>query len=231
MTLELIELYPSPWSERVRWVLELKGVPYARRAYQPLADEPELRRTTGIATAPVLLADGEVVGDSDAAVDWIEARHPSPALLPADPGRRAQVRAVETAATEAIAPGARLGFIGRAKAMGLQPLADHFATKYGWSPEAQARAERLLRVVLGDLAQAVAARAHLVGDGFTRADLTLAAMLAPVFGHPPDDLFVLDAPMRAMFGVPLGDDPALAPLRAWRDDVYRRHRGRRVEPA
>jgi glutathione S-transferase len=28
--LELIELYPSPYSERVRWVLEIKRVPYRR---------------------------------------------------------------------------------------------------------------------------------------------------------------------------------------------------------
>ncbi len=231
MALELIELYPSPWSERLRWVLDAKGVPYARRAYQPLADEPELRRTTGIATAPVLLVDGDVIGDSDAAVDWLEAHHPAPALLPADPALRLQVRAVELAATEALGPFGRLVWIGRAKAMDLQPLADHFAAKYGWSPDAEARGERLLRVLLADLARAVATRPHLVGDALTRADVTVAAMLAGVLGHPPDDLFTLDPAMRPLFGLPLGDDPALAPLRRWRDDLYRRHRGRRVVAA
>src|SRR6266852_6394325 len=111
MALELIELYPSPWSERLRWVLDAKGVPYARRAYQPIADEAEHRQTTGIATAPVLLADGDVIGDSDAAVDWLEARHPTPALLPADPALRVQARAFELAATEALGPFARLVWI------------------------------------------------------------------------------------------------------------------------
>src|SRR5581483_3824218 len=223
MALELIELYPSPWSERVRWVLDVKGVPYARRAYQPIAGEAELRRTTGIATAPVLLADGDVVGDSDAAVDWLEARHPTPALLPSDPGLCAAVRAFEVAATEALAPFARLGFIGRMKAMDLQPLADHFATKYGWSPEVEARGERVLRVLLAELAAAVAARPYLVGDGFTRADVTVAAMLGAPLGLPPDELFVLEPPMRAMFGLPLAEEPAFAPLRRWRDELYRRH--------
>jgi hypothetical protein len=89
----------------------------------------------------------------------------------------------------------------------------------------------LLRALLGDLAHAVAGRSHLVGDTLTRADVTVAAMLAGPFGHPPDDLFLLDPAMRAMFGLPLGDDPALAPLRRWRDDLYRHHRGRRVTPA
>src|SRR5215467_3051911 len=94
-TLELIELYPSPWSERMRWVLELKGLPYRRAPYVPLAGEDDHKRRTGIATAPVLIADGEVIGDSDRSVDWLEAHHPVPALLPDNARRRAQVRAWE----------------------------------------------------------------------------------------------------------------------------------------
>src|SRR5262245_24310844 len=115
MPLELIELYPSPWSERLRWVLDAKGVSYARRNYQPIADEAQHRQKTGIATAPVLLADGDVIGDSDAAVDWLETRHPAPALLPADPLLRAQVRAFELAATEGLGPAGRQIWIGRCK--------------------------------------------------------------------------------------------------------------------
>jgi glutathione S-transferase len=230
MDLELIELYPSPFSERVRWVLEMKRLPYQRRSYQPLVGEAELREKTGLSTVPVLFVDGEVIGDSNAAVDWIESHHPSPALLPTDAAQRAQIRAFELASTEALAPWARLAFIGNAKAMGIQPLADHFAAKYGWSPQREASAGKLLYALLVDLAQTVAARPYLVGDALTRADVTVAAMLAPAFGHPPDELFVLDPPMRSMFGLPLVDDPALAPLRRWRDDLYRRHRGGRVVP-
>src|SRR5262245_2933607 len=100
MDLELVEFYPSPWSERARWVLDAKGVRYRRRGYQPIAGEAELKQKTGLATVPVLLADGDVIGDSNAAADWIETRQPAPALLPADPGERAQVRCFELAATE-----------------------------------------------------------------------------------------------------------------------------------
>ena len=121
--LELIELYPSPWSERLRWVLELKGLPYRHTPYVPLAGEEDHKRRTGVATAPVLIADGEVIGDSDAAVDWLETRHPSPGLMPRDARRRAQVRAWELLATETLAPLGRLVMIGRYKAMNLQPLA------------------------------------------------------------------------------------------------------------
>ncbi len=230
MNLELLELYPSPFSERVRWVLDIKRLPYRRRSYQPLVGEAELREKTGQSTVPVFFADGELIGDSNAALEWIETHHPSPALVPTDPTQRLQVRAVELAATEALAPWARLGFIGRAKALELQPLADHFAAKYGWSPQREASAASVLRALLDDLTETLATRSYLIGDALSRADVTVAAMLATVFGHPADDLFSLDPAMRPMFGLPLGDDARLAPLRRWRDDLYRRHRGRRVVP-
>src|SRR5215470_4918091 len=162
-TLELIELYPSPFSERVRWALELKGLSYRRTPYVPVAGEEEHKRKTGIATAPVLIADGEVIGDSDHAVEWLEAHHPTPALVPADPRQRAQVRAWELFATEVLAPAARLVMIGRFRAMNVQPLADHFSVKYHWSEADEARLDRLLRTVLPDLAAAVASAPYLVG--------------------------------------------------------------------
>jgi glutathione S-transferase len=231
MTLELIELYPSPWSERLRWVLDLKSVPYTRRGFQPIADEAKHRERTGIATAPVLIAGGTPIGDSDASVEWIEATHPSPALMPTDPSQRAQVRAFETTATEVLGPFARHIMVGRMKAMDLQPLANHFAGKYGWSPEVEARATRVLQTVLADLARAVESRPYLVGDALTRADVTVASLLCVSIGHPPEELYTLDPGLRAMFGTPLADDPAMAPLKRWRDDLYRRHRGAPVVPA
>ena len=229
--LEMIELYPSPWSERLRWVLDLKGLPYRRTPFVPLAGEAEHRTRTGIATAPVLIADGEVIGDSDRSVDWIEARHPTPALMPADARGRAQVRAWELLATEVLSPFARLVMIGRYLEMNLQPLADHFASKYHWSKAEEARVEHILRTALPEIARAVAASPYLVGDRFTRADLTVAALVGPALGHPPDELFELEPGMRALFGLPFANEPAFAPLRTWRDELYRRHRGRRVVPA
>jgi len=52
-----------------------------------------------------------------------------------------------------------------------------------------------------------------------------------VLGLPPDEMFEIDTTMRGMFGLPLGQEASVAPLRAWRDAVYRRHRGARVTPA
>ena len=70
--LEVIELYGSPFSERLRWALTYKQVPHTRRPFVPLVGEEEHRRATGIATAPVLLCDGTVVGDSNRALEWLD---------------------------------------------------------------------------------------------------------------------------------------------------------------
>jgi glutathione S-transferase len=229
--LTLLELYPSPYSERVRWALEAAGLAYERRDYAPIAGEAELLRSTGQRTVPVLFADDEVIGDSNAALDRLAHRRPDAALLPEAPRARAQVRAWELTATESLVPAGRLIMIGRYRELGIQPLADHFTAKYAWSEGAAGQAEALLRSVLPEIAAAVEAAPYLVGDCFTRADLTLACMLVSILGAPADDLFALDAGLRGMFGIPLGEDPRLAPLRAWRDEIYRRHRGGRVTPA
>jgi glutathione S-transferase len=230
-SLELLELYPSPFSERVRWVLDHKGVAHTRSEYVPLAGEEDLVRRTGIRTVPVLFADGEIVGDSNVAVDWIEDTYASPPLLPDDAVARAEVRAWELMATEGLAPAARLVMIGRYHEAGIQPLSDHFSAKYGWSPAAGAGAERLLGRLLPDLAAAVGAGPYLSGTAFTRADLTVATLLSPVLSMPPDELFELDDGWRTMFGTTVADDATRDALVAWRNETYRRHRGCRVTPA
>ena len=93
----------------------------------PIAGEAE-HRATGIATAPVLLADGEVVGDSSA-LEWLEqAIAASPPLLPAGGvAACAGARMGCAFASEVLAPYARLTAIGKFKQLDMQPLADHFA--------------------------------------------------------------------------------------------------------
>jgi glutathione S-transferase len=214
----------------VRWVLQLKKVPYEPKEYQAEIDKEELERTTGLSTVPVLWVDGELIGDSDTTLEWLEARYPTPRLLPDDIGLRVQARAWEITATQMVAPFARLTAIGRFRSLGFKKLGEQSAQKYDWSPEADAHAQRTLGLFLPELAQALESKGYLVGDGFTRADLTMACMLMPVVGPPPDELFALDAGTRSLFGIPLAQ-PSIAPLRAWRDSIYQRYRGGRVTPA
>jgi glutathione S-transferase len=55
-------------------------------------DRSSVEAVSGQGLVPVLVADGEVVSDSPRILDWLEERFPEPALLPADPARRVEVR-------------------------------------------------------------------------------------------------------------------------------------------
>lgn len=212
----------SPWSERVRWVLDLKRVPYEHKECD--ADDDEVRRLTGLGTLPILWDGDELIGDSEASVRWVEEHYPTPSLVPDDLQARMQVRLWEALATRAVAPCARLVSIGRFIELGFKMLGEKSAEKYGWSPASEAEAIQFLRETLHDTSRIVSLTAYLAADEFTRADITMACMLMPVLGPPPDELFSVPPGKRPLFGIPVGMEPFMEPLRAWRNGVYRHHR-------
>src|SRR5262245_44081226 len=91
---ELLALPYSPWSEKARWALDVCGVPYRYRHYQPLLGELELRgktrRLRGAVAAPVLTGErGRVSDDSEKIARFADAQSGRPTLLP--PGREAEI--------------------------------------------------------------------------------------------------------------------------------------------
>jgi glutathione S-transferase len=56
------------------------------------ADRSPVEAVSGQPLVPVLVDGGEVVSDSPAIVEWLEARVPEPPLFPRDPARAAEVR-------------------------------------------------------------------------------------------------------------------------------------------
>lgn len=95
--MKLYTFFRSGTSHRLRIALNLKGLSYEQVAI-------DLRREEHLADAfkainpqqfvPVLDVDGHLMTQSPAIIEWLEERHPSPPLLPADAGERAQVRAL-----------------------------------------------------------------------------------------------------------------------------------------
>ena len=96
--------------------------------------------------------------------------------------------------------------------------------KYQHSPYAEEHAKAAVQRNLTILKHALDGRNYLVGDSFTRADLTVASLLN-VVNPPPDDLYQVAPPVRAMFTAEETRDPAFAPIFTWRDNIYRKHRG------
>jgi glutathione S-transferase len=86
---ELLGLPYSPWSEKARFALDAKRIPYTTRLYQPLLGEPalrlKLRRWTGRVTVPILTTDdGVVLDDSADIARWADDHGEGPKLFPAE---------------------------------------------------------------------------------------------------------------------------------------------------
>ena len=88
---ELLGLPYSPWSEKARWALDVRRVPYTFRYYQPLLGEPalrlRLRQPGGRVSVPVLLTDeGGAIADSLHIARWADDRGEGPRLFPTELG-------------------------------------------------------------------------------------------------------------------------------------------------
>ncbi len=82
---------------RVRIALNLKGIPYAQVSHDLLAGEQRAPDYLAIAPhglVPALQSGDTVLIESPAILEWIEARWPKPALLPANIEDTAMVRAM-----------------------------------------------------------------------------------------------------------------------------------------
>jgi len=82
---------------RVRIALGLKGIAYEQVAHDlrtGAQGDPAYRAIAPHGLVPALEADGRVLIESPAILEWLEARWPDPPLLPASPDDAAIVRAM-----------------------------------------------------------------------------------------------------------------------------------------
>jgi glutathione S-transferase len=202
----------SHYNEKARWALDYKSVPHERRA-PPLPSHMaiSLLLTRGSSkTFPVLQIDGETYGDSTEIIEVLERLYPDPPLYPDDPGERSRALEIEEFFDEQVAPDVRrLAWhevikdpesFGRF-AVGTLPgplrgpsrrLAGPFGTwfvkvRFGaGDPEGAALARTRVEAGIDRLdAELADGREFLVGDRFSVADLTAAAILYPVV-RPPE---------------------------------------------
>jgi maleylpyruvate isomerase len=95
--MKLYNFWRSGTSHRTRIALELKGLS-AEYVAVHLAKEEHLQDAFKAVNpqqlVPALDTGSEVLIQSPAIIEWLEEKYPTPALLPHDPVRRAQVRAL-----------------------------------------------------------------------------------------------------------------------------------------
>lgn len=95
--MKLYGFFRSGTSHRLRIALNLKGLSYEQVSIDLRREEHLTQRYGAInpqRLVPALDVDGHTLIQSPAIVEWLEERYPSPPLLPVDPCKRAQVRAL-----------------------------------------------------------------------------------------------------------------------------------------
>jgi glutathione S-transferase len=238
----------SHYSEKARWALDYKSVEHERRAPLPGAHAAiALALTRGRHnTFPILHLDGRNVGDSSGIIAALEERYPEPPLYPEDPADRRRALALEDWFDEELGPHIRLMMFHEAL-----KAPDEFADvvarmspapmrRFKGAAGAYAAAWTKLRFRVGSAQRADAARPkvlaaldrleaelgdddYLVGDSFSVADLTAAALLYPIV-QPPEGPSEIDR-------LPAGVERFREPLRQrpgyqWVEEMFRRHRDR-----
>jgi glutathione S-transferase len=239
----------SHYSEKVRWALAYKGIEHDRRRPPPPGVHmlQALWLTRGAhATFPVLRIDGRTVGDSTAIIAALEELHPDPPLYPEDSAERELALALEEWFDEELGPPIRRfawhEAIKDERVMGELTAANLPAPLRG-SGLARGAASRVtagfaglrFRALSDEAAEAARAKVltcmdrleeelgdgdYLVGDRFTVADLTAAALFYPLvtptegprLPDPPGELEAFREPLKERRGY------------RWVAEVFRRHR-------
>src|SRR5262245_48876019 len=234
----------SHFNEKVRWALDWKGIPHIRRSVPPGIHFFVMRRLTGQTGTPALMLDGRIVVDSTRIIAALEQHQPEPALYPADPDLRARALALEDYFDEEVGHPLRKAvlhevfsepdwalalftmdqprWIARVfRLFGVRLLQVYRARADVNAVSAAHGRERVLAAL--DLIEAeVKASGFLVGDRFSVADLTAAALLYPLVVPPqfPDRRLRWPAA-----SIRYSNTLIHRPGFQWVADMYRRYRG------
>jgi glutathione S-transferase len=241
----------SHFNEKVRWALDWKGIAHVRRSLLPGLHIPRILWMTGQKSVPVLALDGEVIHDSTRIIERLERLRSEPALYPRDEAERRRALALEDFFDEDLGPHVR-----RALFWELLPETDFAAAAFTVGcgsgtrstyralfpalrllmkadmridADGAMRSNEKVHAALDRIEAELQPSGYLVGDRFSVADLTAAALLAgavfpPEFPYQPPGPF--PAPV-ARWRDALAGRPAFR----WAAEMYRRHRGTSAEIA
>jgi glutathione S-transferase len=235
----------SNFNEKARWALDFKGIRHRRHSLMP-GWPRSLWLSRGNRTLPVLDLDGRRIMDSTRIIAALEERHSDPALYPGEPAERQRALDLEEFFDEHAGHDMRrvgfwelrenLGYgldfmttdqprvgaaVARAGLKASFPFVwRYMSARYDFTEESVERSRKTLAQALDRIESERDGRDYLVGETFTVADLTAAALLYPTV-WPPEFPYELPDPPRWEFLEPIRDHPALD----WISETWRWHRG------
>jgi glutathione S-transferase len=245
VTVVLWHIEVSHYNEKARWALDYKSIAHELRVPMPgLHGIRALALTRGRhRRLPILQLDGRTIGDSTAIIAALEEHRPEPPLYPADAGQKARALELEDYFDERLAPQLRRlvwhhtlpdtdavvdslfadRAPGRARFLrATAPLARPVVRRdYGVSAATAEVARGEVLAAMDRLEAELQPSGYLVGDRFSVADLTAAALFTPLLAPPHRPYLPATLPAAIQ---PLRDELMARPGGVWVHAMYERHR-------
>ena len=198
--MKLLEFPHSHYCEKARWALDYKGCVFQQVPILPGFHLWTVRRYAPRTSVPVLLLGDRAVQGSTEIIDFLEATVPTRPLSPSVEKERARCLSLENEMDLALGVPIRQILYHRLLAypsyirhcfahslplfkqmlfsLSYPLLQKKIYQVYVKSDEEAMQARRIFDETLDKLGNHLAGKQYLVGDQFSRADLTVAAMLS-----------------------------------------------------
>jgi glutathione S-transferase len=238
----------SHFNEKVRWALDYKQIPHRRRALG-VTYLPRAWLATRRAKLPILFLEGKAISDSTTILEALERFKPDPPLYPHGADRQRAIE-IENYFDEEVGDAVRSAIIGpgfekhpqetirtlsvgmddanlRVMRLALPAFSWFYNQRHAINPATVAKSRDQIARGMDRVHAELQPSGYLVGDRFSVADLTAAALLAPVVG-PPELEYPPPEPLAESFARSRGEF-GRHPAAEWVKGIYARHRGRSAE--
>ncbi len=243
--LELYQFEVSQYCEKVRLILDYKGLEYKKIEVTPGIGQLELYKISGQRQVPVLKDGDTVIADSTEIALYLDRKYPEKPILPTDPVQRGQCLLWEELADESIGIKGRTAFLGALNKnanfrksilpkqtpdvlknlIGAVPgeFLELLGSSVGLGGDALKDAEKGLKQDLEALTLILEKKPYLVTDHPTLADFAVAG-LSMILKIPGGNYLDIPDELKGK-GIPgIADYSAYEAFFAWRDRLYEQYR-------
>ncbi|KAM3091522.1 glutathione S-transferase family protein [Phormidesmis sp. 146-12] len=239
--LELYQFEMSHYAEKVRLILDYKGLEYRKIEVTPGVGQIELFQLSGQRQVPVLKDGSEVIADSTAIADYLDKKYPEKPIIPADPKQKGLCLLMEQWADESIGLNARKALVGSLSTnqtfrTALLPNSVPDVVKnvvgaipgeflsvlglgVGMGPDAVKSAKEALKRDLTALCFILMEQPYLQGDTPTLADFAVAG-LSMYLKFPTGPYLTIPESLKGQGVSGIADIGTFEPFFAWRDKLY-----------